>query len=156
MTDLEEQVVPAWDPDSGENAVIVQPGLPPSVQTMPMPTGPSLYEYVEVPGQELMQAYPCEYLVDMERRTDPDFQDEAHRQGMDDPSFERYSKEVEGNKIGGAPAFLQDDAFPPGGQLLLQLDSAQVPFYVNFGDCGVGFAFISPDGTQGKFLFQSY
>ena len=156
MTDLEEKVVPAWDPDSGENAVIIQPGRQPNIQTMAAPIGPTLYEYFEVPGQDQMQARPCEYLVDTARRTDPQFEDEAHRQGMDDQSFEKYSKAVEGNKVGGSPAFLQEDAMPPGGKLLLQLDSAQVPFYVNFGDCGLGFAFISPDGSQGRFLFQSY
>jgi hypothetical protein len=156
MTDLEEKVVPAWDPDSGENAVIIQPGRPPNVQTMAAPIGPTLYEFLEIPGQDQMQPRPCEYLVDTARRTDPAFEDEAHRQGMDDVSFEKYSKAVEGNKVGGTPAFLQEDAMPPGGKLLLQLDSAQVPFYVNFGDCGLGFAFISPDGSQGRFLFQSY
>ena len=155
MTDLESKVVPAWDPEAGENAVIIQSGGKPNVETRPLATGPTLYEFVEVPGQEFLQPRPCEYMVDVSRRSDPDFQIEANRQGMPDAEFEKYSKAVEGNKIGGSPAFLQEDAFL-GGPLLLQLDSAQVPFYVNFGDCGVGYAFLSPDGRQGRFLFQSY
>jgi uncharacterized protein YwqG len=95
-------------------------------------------------------------MVDVLRRTDPEFIDENHRVAMNDAEFEEYSKQIEGNKIGGTPFFLQEDALPPSGHLLMQLDSTKVPFYINFGDCGVGYAFISPDGTMGKFLFQSY
>ncbi len=156
MTDLEKQVVPAWDPDAGENAVIIQPGRPLPFQTQAATVGPTLYEYVEIPGEEFLHPRPCEFLVDLSRRTDPDFVDEDHRVAMDDPTFEKYSKEIEGNKIGGTPAFLQEDAIPGSGHLLLQLDSTKVPFYVNFGDCGIGYVFISPDGSMGKFLFQSY
>ncbi|MBX9689329.1 MAG: DUF1963 domain-containing protein [Candidatus Obscuribacterales bacterium] len=156
MTDLEKQVVPAWDPDAGENAVIIQPGRPVRVKTIAATAGPTIYEYVEVPGDDMLHPRSCEFLVDVFRRSDPDFVDEAHRVAMEDPIFEKYSKEVEGNKFGGTPAFLQEDALPPSGHLLLQLDSTKVPFYINFGDCGIGYAFISPDGSMGKFLFQSY
>lgn len=156
MTDLERTVVPAWDPESGENAVVIQPaGRPLKVKTQASALGPTLYEFLDLPG-EASQPRPCEYLVSLAKKSEPDFQDEAHRTGMDDRSFEEYSKQIEGNKFGGTPAFLQEDAFPAGGQLLLQLDSTKVPFYINFGDCGVGYAFISPDGSAGKFLFQSY
>ncbi len=156
MTDLEKQVVPAWDPDAGENCVIIQPGRPPKVNTTAATAGPTIYEFIEVPGDEFLHPRSCEFLVDLVKRNDPDFQDEAHRAGMDDPSFEKYSKEVEGNKFGGTPAFLQEDALPSSGHLLMQIDSAKIPFYLNFGDCGVGYVFISPDGSVGKFLFQSY
>lgn len=156
MTDLEKQVVPAWDPDAGENAVIIQPGRPVSLQTQAATVGPTLYEYVDIPGEDMLHPRSCEFLVDVNRRSDPDFVDEVHRTALNEMEFEAYSKEVEGNKIGGTPAFLQEDAMPASGHLLLQVDSAKVPFYVNFGDCGVGYAFISPDGSMGKFLFQSY
>lgn len=156
MTDLEGQVVPNWDAEAGENAVICQPGRPWKGRTVPATVGPTLYEFIEVPGEVDLHPRPCEFLVDLHRRTDPDFIDEVQRSAMDDASFERYSAEIEGNKVGGTPAFLQEDAKPASGHLLLQLDSTKVPFYLNFGDCGVGYAFISPDGTVGKFLFQSY
>lgn len=156
MTDLEKQVVPAWDPDSGENAIVIQPGAPCRWETREDHLGPTIYEYVEVPGDDELHARSCEYLVDVFRRTDPEFVNETVRNAMDEPSFARYSKDVEGNKIGGTPGFLQEDALPGPGHLLLQLDSRKVPFYLNFGDSGVGYAFISPDGTMGKFLFQSY
>ena len=156
ITDLEKQVVPAWDPDAGENAVIIQPGAPYRGKTQAAGIGPTIYEYIEVPGDPNLHPRPCEFMVDLERRTDPDFIDENHRVAMNDAEFEVYSKQIEGNKIGGTPFFLQEDALPPSGHLLMQLDSTKVPFYINFGDCGVGYAFISPDGTMGKFLFQSY
>jgi hypothetical protein len=156
MTDLEKQVVPAWDPNGGENAVIMQPGRPANIQTKSVENGPTLYEYVEIPGDPMLHARPCEYIAELTKRNDPDFVDEVNRSAMDEISYENYSKAVEGNKVGGTPAFLQEDAFPAPGHLLLQLDSAKVPFYINFGDCGVGFAFISADTSAGKFLFQSY
>lgn len=156
MTDVNTPV-PTWDADAGENAVIIQPGRSPWIQTQPHGLGPSLYELIEVPGQELLEPRPCEYEVDVFRRTDPDFIDETQRSAMDEPSFAVYSKGIEGNKIGGTPHFLQQDQLPTGGgHLLLQLDSNNVPFSINFGDCGIGYAFLSPDGSMGKFLFQSY
>mgnify|MGYP003384699468 CR=1 FL=1 len=156
MTDIERGLAATWDPDAGENAVIVHPGREPRVATKPLANGPSIYEYIQVPGLEELQPRPVEFGVDVFRRSDPDFVDEAHRIGMEDASFQRYEKECEGNKVGGTPLFLQEDALPQGAQLLLQVDSTKVPFYLNFGDCGVGWAFLSPDGSAGKFLFQSY
>ena len=63
---------------------------------------------------------------------------------------------LSGNKIGGTPIFLQADEFPGPGtwKLLLQLDSTTVPFSINFGDCGIAYAFISDDGSTAKFLWQ--
>jgi hypothetical protein len=156
MTDLEKTVVPAWDPEAGENAVILQPGRPCKLKTQAATVGPTLYEYIDLPGEDTLHPRPCEFLVDIHRRSDPDFVDETNRSGMDDSSFDKYFKSIEGNKIGGTPAFLQEDAKPGSGHLLVQIDSTKVPFYLNFGDCGVGYAFISPDATVGKFLFQSY
>lgn len=156
MTDLDSRVVPAWDPDAGENAVLIQPGRPFRGRTVSAAVGPTIYEFVEVPGAMMLQPKPCEFIVNLSKRSDPDFIDEPNRLALKDADFEDYSKKVEGNKIGGTPAFLQEDALVGSGQLLLQLDSTRVPFYINFGDCGIGYAFISPDGSMGKFLFQSY
>lgn len=60
------------------------------------------------------------------------------------------------NKIGGTPVFLQVDEFPLGGtcRLLLQLDSCSLPFFINFGDAGVGYAFLNQAGDQANFLWQ--
>ena len=70
--------------------------------------------------------------------------------------WHEYTDILQGNKIGGTPSFMQCDQFPEPGswRLLLQLDSARVPFSINFGDAGIGHAFMSHDGTTGKFLWQ--
>ena len=73
-----------------------------------------------------------------------------------DDELDAYASELAGNKIGGTPIFLQGDEFSSEADwlLLLQLDSTQVPFSVNFGDAGVAYAFIDPEGSQGKLLWQ--
>lgn len=157
MADTDQAMATTWDPDSGDNAVIIHPnGRPTRAPVKPLATGPSIYEYVQIPETGELRPRPMEFAVDVFRRTDPDFVDEANRVAMEDAVFQRYERACEGNKIGGTPLFLQQDALPSGGKLLVQIDSTKVPFYINFGDCGVGWAFISPDGSAGRFLFQSY
>lgn len=145
MTDGEEYVDGTWDPHGGENAVIVQPHGN-NVATKPVATGPSLYQMREKEGSEFLHPVPCEFSVELKMGADPDrgFEDD-----VDGSAFEEV-------KIGGTPVFLQGEEYPGNGEwhLLLQLDSVTVPFYVNFGDAGVGYAFISKDGRTGKFLWQ--
>jgi hypothetical protein len=146
MTD-EEEFVDRYEPDGGENAVIVQPGEFGGPARL-LAEGPTLYRMVEKPGADRLVPEPCEFLVtlaygeDAERRT----AEEEAEEGQD--GYE--------NKIGGTPTFLQGEEFPQGGpwRLLLQLDSASVPFSINFGDAGVGYAFVAEEGTVGKFLWQ--
>ncbi|HWE18670.1 MAG TPA: YwqG family protein [Hyphomicrobiaceae bacterium] len=140
MTDEDEYVDGTWEPDGGENAVIVQPGRC-EVRVAALASGPSLYEMVAVPGEELLQPSPREFAVELTRSEEP---------------AAGSMKELNGNKIGGLPCFLQGDETPDGGEwrLLLQLDSVGVPFSINFGDAGVGYAFIDAAGTEGKFLWQ--
>ena len=53
---------------------------------------------------------------------------------------------------------IQEGQFPDENEedwlLVLQLDSNEVPFQINFGDCGVGYAFVKADGSDGRFLWQ--
>lgn len=67
-----------------------------------------------------------------------------------------YRGALAGNKLGGTPAFLQGDELPipEPWHLLLQLDSTQVLFWINFGSAGIGYAFINQAGTEGRFLWQ--
>ena len=145
MTDGEEFVDGTYEPDGGENAVILQPGGD-NMAAEPLATGPTLYAMEEEPGADLLQPVPREFAVTLEPGADPE------RGFEDDEDGAAY----EGAKIGGIPVFLQGEEYPAGGgwRLLLQLDSATVPFYVNFGDAGVGYAFISEDGRRGRFLWQ--
>jgi uncharacterized protein YwqG len=140
MTDEEEYVDGTWEPDSGENAVILQPGSA-SMAIEPLKEGPTLYRIAKGMFKKRTRG-PCEFAVKLVEANDPVMMEEV---GAPD-----------GNKIGGAPAFLQGEEFPGAGRwrLLLQLDSAQVPFPINFGDAGVGYAFLSEDGSTAKFLWQ--
>ncbi|WP_431902833.1 hypothetical protein [Nonomuraea sp. bgisy101] len=52
------------------------------------------------------------------------------------------------------PEWVQDDEHPgEGWELVVQL-TEELPFFVNFGDAGAGWAFVSPDGKEGRFLWQ--
>lgn len=145
MTDGDDYVDGTWEPEGGENAVIIQPNGD-NVGTKPLATGPSLYRMEEKEGSKMLHPVPCEFSVELRPGDDPE-------SGFgDDTDGEGYG-EV---KIGGTAIFLQGEEYPEGGdwRLLLQMDSVAVPFYVNFGDAGVGYAFISEDGRKGKFLWQ--
>ena len=139
MTDEEEFVDGTYEPDGGENAVVLQPGSfagPAAEQA----EGPTLYRMAQRPGADRLVAEPCEFAVSL-----------ASGEAADGPSDE----DGYANQVGGTPSFLQGEEYPAGGpwRLLLQLDSSSVPFHVNFGDAGVGYAFIAEDGTAGKFLW---
>lgn len=157
MTDEDDYVDGTWEPDGGENAVVVQPGAAPShVAVAARATGPTLYDMVEVPGRD--RPAPCgrEYEARLSIRDEPAFQPEDARCDWSEDDFARYATALEGNKVGGAPIFLQGDEFPDGGpwRLLLQLDAVRVPFSVNFGDRGIGYAFIDAAGQTAKLLWQ--
>ncbi|MBA3424019.1 MAG: DUF1963 domain-containing protein [Rubrobacter sp.] len=146
-----------WDPDGGENAVIVQPGDANGAEIVPEAEGPSLYMLVN--GRDWQEgAAPCEYAVDLEPGEDTEYVDEDERSQWSEEDYDSYCDALDGNKVGGTPVFIQSDEFPEGGpwRLLLQLDSMEVPFHVNFGDAGMGYAYISEDGESGKFLWQCY
>ena len=82
--------------------------------------------------------------------------DEAAYRQIVEEEAEAAPGKLDENKIGGSPVFMQGDEFPFEGtcRLLLQLDSCSVPFYVNFGDSGVGYAFLNETGDRAKFLWQ--
>ncbi|MER5355806.1 hypothetical protein ABT093_36480 [Kitasatospora sp. NPDC002551] len=120
------------DPAGGENAVIVQPGGEYAGRLRPLATGPGLYA---------PDGSAVEYALDLCPV------DEGH--GRD---LERF----DGDKIGGAPVFVQGDQWPDGGpwQLLLQLDPNWVPFHLVLGAAPRLFAFVSGDGARGGLLVQ--
>jgi hypothetical protein len=154
MTDDEEDVDGTWKPDGGENAVIIQPGDL-LVPVREIAEGPTLYRMASGCGNNLAQE-ACEFLVRLAEDEDPEFVPEGDRWRGDWALMEAYHKKLVGNKLGGTPGFLQGDEFPGDEfhRLLLQLDSTRVPFWINFGDCGIGYAFLSRSGRSGKFLWQ--
>ncbi|RYX84698.1 DUF1963 domain-containing protein [bacterium] len=131
-----------WVPDGGANAVIIQPSdATLSVNTKPLTDGTPLYESVPVPKGNVREKQVYHYAVNLHAEEDKEIElgDEGHW-----------------NKIGGVPKWLQGDETPTDGEwlLLLQLDSHRAPFEIDFGEGGVGYAFISADGKRGKFLWQ--
>lgn len=155
MTEEDEYIDGTWEPDGGENAIILQPGSP-QVPVADLTEGPTIKKYTEVAGYDRLQPIPVEYLASLTLQEESEFVPEEIRREWDDSRFEKYAQSLDGNKVAGSPIFLQADEFPQGGayKLLLQLDSTQVPFYVNFGDAGIGYGFINADGTAAKFLWQ--
>ena len=159
MTDDDHYVDDTWEPDGGENCVVVQPGgTAPGVKTAGHATGPTLQPHARAEGDARGAAEGREFGMTMALREEPDFVPEAVWTDWDEDTFERYAEALDGNKIGGSPIFIQGDEFPEGEgwRLLLQLDSMQVPFNVNFGDAGIGYAFINEEGTAGKLLWQCH
>ena len=157
MTEEEdgEFVDGTYEPDGGENAVILQPGvsaLPISDQA----EGPTLFKMVKGEGNERLQPQPCEFAVKIKSEPDHEFVSEAKRAEMPDEEAEATRGKLDENKIGGSLVFMQGDEFPfpEECQLLLQLDTCSVPFYVNFGDARVAYAFLNADGSAAKFLWQ--
>lgn len=144
-----------YEPDGGENAVILQPGST-SIPTTNKAEGPTLFKMVSVEGKERLQPQPCEFEVSFAEVGDIEFVAEVERFKLSKEAAEAVTGNYEESKVGGSPAFMQGDEFPfeQPSQLLLQLDSCSVPFSINFGDAGVGYAFLNEDGTQAKFLWQ--
>ena len=147
-----------WAPGGGENAVIIQaPEGPTSspessgIVVQVTKAGPCVAKW---DGSEWV---PCEFATVLTLGIDPGFvgDDELWR-SWDQDAREAHFNALDGNKIGGTPGFQQGEEFPEGGpwRQLLQLDSTTVPFYVHFGDAGIGHAFVSQDGRVGGFLWQ--
>lgn len=156
ITDDEEAFVAnTFDPDGGENAVIIQPGTS-DIPTQRLLTGPTLYKMVSDLSGERLVPLSSEWAVEVTLDEDPEVIVEDEQAHASDEAWTQFTSLWGEIKIGGTPAFLQGPEFPGEGnwRLLLQLDSESVPFYLNFGDAGVGYAFLSEDGTSGNFLWQ--
>ena len=133
-----------WDAEFGDNAVIIQPNgkNPNNVQLKEGLTIESEFSVIVTEGEDKE--------IKEENLAADDFGEDEFSGAEDEKLSE--------NKIGGIPIFLQYPQFPDDNKenwnLLLQLDSCSVPFDINLGDAGVGYAFISKAGKAGKFLWQ--
>lgn len=125
----DEFVEGTWDPRAGENAFFAQPGRPADFyQVASIRTGPT---------------FGPDHHVEL-----TPYEDEPVEPGAEDLR----------SRVWGAPEWLQNEEPPdePGAwRFVLQLDSTDdLPFYVNFGDAGVGYAFIDDNTGEGRFLWQ--
>ena len=163
MTDWngESSFPDTFDPDSGENAVVLQPGTF-TGPTTPLLTGPSLYRRVLPENGLPALEVPCEFAVELLPGEDPD-QFEFPRvdpsdRGAWQAAWEPYWRELSEDKIGGTPVspfHLAPFPYPEGGpwKLLLQLNEDDGRFIINFGTDGIGYALLSQDGHAAKFLW---
>lgn len=145
---------------SGEYATVVQPGgqVSGSFETRAAATGPT-----ELDRVHLLRVEEEVDLSRVERELEPvEGEDEYDREERLEELLDERRKDAKGsirmNQLGGpgvVPVWLQGGNLPgKGWQLVAQLDSCQLPFEVNFGDTGVGYLFLSPDGKNAEFFFQ--
>ncbi|MEM7475143.1 MAG: DUF1963 domain-containing protein [Planctomycetota bacterium] len=157
MTEEEdgEFVDGTYEPDGGENAVILQPGTT-AIPTTNEAEGPTLFKMVSVEGKDRLRQETCEFAVRLTEEDDIEFISDEECFKMTEEEADAATGKLDENKICGSPVFMQGDEFPfkENCQLLLQLDSCGVPFSINFGDAGVGYAFLNEDGTEAKLLWQ--
>ena len=144
-----------WVTDGGENAVIV---LPRDKRTSSFAVGdaPRLCRMTKKWWSKRLIPKTCIFSGNIIVSEDPTFIPAARLARMPEAEVRMYREALVGNKLGGTPGFLQNDELPipEPWHLLVQLDSTQVPFWINFGDAGIGYAFINGNGTEGKFLWQ--
>ena len=113
---------------------------------------PSFATAQAVPG-EWGERIACEYSALLEPGVGPrhDFQRMGH--GCTKRARPQNKRTT---RLAEPPGFLQAARDTGSGwRFLLQVDSTTVPFELNFGDGGIGYAFLSPDGGRGKFMWQS-
>lgn len=136
-----EEDAETWDPEFSDNAVIIQPGtFREELKVENISEGPTLLDN--------------EYDVELRLKQEPY---NVTPDLLDEESYKEYVKDLSINKIGGTPLFIQGDEYPKGFErLLMQLNSTDVPFHINFGDSGTGYVFINATATQAKFLWQCY
>jgi hypothetical protein len=133
---------PTWEVEAGDNAVILQPApFTPHVQVAQIEHGPTLQMMRPGPTGNRLIPVEVEYAAELMDLPDDAAEDKDYRLTT---------------RIGGPPKWLQNDEWPKGGswRFLMQVDSCSDLYSVNFGDAGVGYAFLSEDGTQARFLWQ--
>jgi hypothetical protein len=149
------------EPDSGENAVVIQPGDNRHLLTKPFVDGPSIYRWEKGERKLLFRRrvrVPCEYAVSLIQRQDPDEHELDLDLDDDEDPLDKILCEIDDCKLGGYPVFIQDPEwpYPDSRRLLLQLVWDRYPFHLALGDGGSLYAFLSRDGASGKLLWQCY
>lgn len=139
----DENVSNNWDPDGEENAVIIK----------------SIKDFTVTKKLTYKNQGPTldkEYKAELTFKIEPDFVMDQIGEEWDDQQYDEYFDKVEGNKIGGNPSFITYERAKDFSKwrLLLQLDSRDIPFNINFCNSGIGFLFVNADYTEGKFLWQ--
>jgi len=134
--------------DSGEHAVIIQPGGEITCETKNVKEGPCMFG-------KFGNHY--EYIPTLVEGHDPDFINDEEFEEMEDWEQSEYINQVDGNKIGGIPCLCTYDEWPDDvsedWKFLLQLVSDDLPFVLQLE--GRLHAFISSDFKQGGLLIEN-
>jgi hypothetical protein len=159
------------DPTYGESALILQPGGSWEGSTLSLREGPGLYRRIWTGDNwdpETGAGWdhtPSELAVELHPGEDPDagaWDTYAQRAEARDAYFVALCED----KVGGVPVPTINNAkelaayISGGWRLLLQLNAKDNEggtgdlFFLNISYDGVGYAFISPDGRSGKFLWS--
>lgn len=126
-----------YDPYSGQSAVLLQPGSPPSVPTTVQAEGPTLRHLGDEIGDDDLplptDPARCEFGVVTVPGTDPATGDDAQQQRWEADPWLAYTEMITGasgtptgHKVGGEPQFFRGwpaPFTPEDWRLLLQLDA---------------------------------
>jgi hypothetical protein len=149
-----------WEVDSGENAVILQPGHC-TFPTAPLYHGPTLHSSVTVGNRTIDRL--LEFSVALSYGEDPDHFYFTEDSLSDEETSLVYWKLRHEDKIGGSFVHNILGPSPPINvdefKLVLQLseigvDENRPQLGINFGTDGVGYVFISNEGDECKFFWQ--
>lgn len=149
-----------FDPEGGENALVLQPGEVWAGPSLPLREGPSLYRRSHRSGR--WEQTPCEFAVELRPGVDLDAEAwDVYPHDKD--ANNAYWAAILEDKVGGIPV---PTPFGPRfssdldeWRLLLQLNAKDNagngdPFFLNLSYDGVGYAFLTSDGRRGKFLWS--
>lgn len=164
ITDDPDATAETYDPESGENALLVQPGgrVPDFLATTGDSTGPSLWRH----GARWDEHVPVELLIEMspldpaeERALENEIaRQEAERAGVL-PESAHDSASPPLSYVGGKPHCWQPQTgMPAPWRFFFQLDGSEgwdddEPYALNFGG-GTGYAYLSQDEREGRFLWD--
>ncbi len=156
-----------FEPEAGENALLVQPNgrVPAFVTGLHVSTGPSLWRrgltWTErVPVELHIDAHPAERTTQRAVEREAALQAAARRGEVSDPDEGHDADWVEcRSHVGGPPLCWQPwtTRVNPSWRFFFQLDGAEGcgedAYALNFGG-GTGYAFLSADEREGRFLWD--
>lgn len=164
LTDDPDGTAETWDPEGGENALLIQPGrVPDFLATKADSTGPSLWRR----GASWNEHVPVELRIETSLLNPAEEQEleneitrwDAARAGTFLPAADTGISPPD-SYIGGRPRYWQSESgMPAPWRFFFQLDGCEgwdgEPYTLNFGDGGTGYAYLSHDEREGRFLWDS-
>lgn len=151
---FDERAMETWSPSEGETCVLVQCGGAESAALANYPRRLMRWEEGDDHGGRRHEA-ACEYVVTQTPEEEAAYLSLDELGALPEADSARIMESWRGNKIGGAPYWVQAEEFPFGrdSRLLLQLECSTYPFNFNLGT-GVGYVFTNADATQAALLWQ--